>query len=105
MDVEPLPELLQRVETLASITAQLAKMVEARQAETSTNANHATISINAGGLGVWIAITACLVMLAVNAILVVTLIDHGRQIDGLDDKLTATYMMAPHLRPPEKKTK
>lgn len=65
--------------------------------------NHATVSINAGGLGVWIATTGCIVMLAVNVVLVMIFIDQGRRIDDLNDKLTATYMMAPHLKPPEKK--
>lgn len=93
------------VQQLREATERADRLMRALPAALNTGTSHANISVNAGGLGVWVATTACFIMLAVNAILVAILIDHGRQIDDLNDKLTATYMMAPHLRPPEKKAK
>lgn len=90
-DIRRFAEVTERVDRLARAFTPMVQ-----------GTSHANINVNAGGLGLWASMTACLVMLAVNAILVVILIDHGRQIDDLNDKLTATYMMAPHLKPPEK---
>lgn len=71
----------------------------------STNSAASNININAGGIAVWAAVTACLVMLAVtivSAIFVsIVLNDQGRQIGRAQDHLTAIYMMAPHLKPKE----
>ena len=65
------------------------------------NAGSSVITVNAGGIGVWIAGTCCLVMLAVNLFLAAMLIDHSRKIDDLRDYLNAIYMMAPQLKPAE----
>lgn len=65
------------------------------------NANSAasTLTINAGGVGVWIAATCCAIMLAITLGLTAMLIDHSRQIGRMQDHLTAIYMMAPHPKP------
>jgi hypothetical protein len=63
--------------------------------------NQSTISVNAGGVGVWLAASACAVMLAANLALVAMLISHDRKIDDLRHHLTAIYMLAPHLTPEE----
>ena len=65
------------------------------------NANNAVIAINAGGVGVWIATTACIVMLAVNVALLFMVTGHDRKIERMQDHLNAIYMMAPHLKPPD----
>jgi hypothetical protein len=65
--------------------------------------NQSHINVNAGGLGVWIACTACAVMLAVNVFLIVLYVDQQAQIRQLGEYLQAVYMMAPSLRSPEKK--
>lgn len=83
----------------AEVTQRVDSIVRAMPAAVRGNSS-AHISVNAGGLGLWLATTACLVMLAMNVVLVMLFVDHGRQIDDLNDKLTATYMMAPHLKPP-----
>ena len=69
------------------------------QALPSNSGNLSTINLNAGGVGVWIATTACAVMLAVNIVLVVILADHSRKIDDLNHYINAIYMMAPQLKP------
>lgn len=52
------------------------------------NENSAKITINAGGIGVWLAVTACGMMLAMNLALLVMLVDHGRKIDELSRTTT-----------------
>ena len=66
-------------------------------------ANNAVININAGGVGIWIATTSCVVMLALNIVLLVTLTGHDRKIERMQDHLNAIYMMAPQLKPEETK--
>ena len=73
-------------------------------------ASNATITVQAGGLGVMIATGACVLMLAIN---VMQLVDRMRQDNEIrelraadrrhDDYLSAIYMQAPHLRPKEEK--
>jgi hypothetical protein len=64
--------------------------------------NQSSIHINAGGMGVWLACTACAVMLAVNLFLVALYIDQQQQIRQLGEYLQAIYMMAPSLQPEKK---
>jgi len=74
--------------------------------------SRAEVHVNAGGVGVWISTTACLVMLS--ALLVGTLFvlreftRYDAQIAELRandktqaDYLAAIYMQAPHLKPKE----
>ena len=68
------------------------------------NTNNAVITVNAGGVGVWIATTACIVMLAVNIALLFMIAGHDRKIERMQDHLNAIYMMAPHLKPEDKTT-
>ena len=65
------------------------------------NANSAVITVNAGGVGVWISTTACVVMLAINLGLMFMLFSHDRKIERMQDHLNAIYMMAPQLKPNE----
>jgi len=65
----------------------------------ANSGSQSTVTINAGGVGVWIAVTASVVMLAVNMVLVVLLANHDRKIDELQDYVHAIYMMAPQLKP------
>ena len=76
----------------------------------SNGTNNATITVQAGGLGVIIATGACVLMLAIN---IMQLVDRTRldsEVRELraadkdhDNHLSAIYMMAPHLKPEEKK--
>lgn len=65
------------------------------------NASKSEINVNAGGVGVWIATTACIAMLAVNLVLAALWVGHERKIERLEDYLQAIYAAAPHLKPPE----
>jgi hypothetical protein len=62
-----------------------------------------SVSINAGGAGIWIAVTCCIVSFVINVGLAVAFLTHDRKIDDLGDYVNAIYMMAPQLKPPEKK--
>lgn len=64
--------------------------------------NQSTITINAGGAAVWIAVSAAAVMLALNLALIVMLVNHDRKIDDLEHYINAIYMLAPSLKPQEK---
>lgn len=68
-----------------------------------TATGNATITVNAGGVGVWVACTAAILSCALTVILTVFYIDQARRIDDMKDYLNAIYMMAPHLKPPEEK--
>lgn len=63
------------------------------------NTSASTITVNAGGIGVYIAATCCAVMLAVNLFLIAIIVNHERKIDDLSDYIHAIYMMAPSLKP------
>lgn len=58
------------------------------------NTSASTITVNAGGIGVYIAVTCCAVMLAVNVLLIAVIVDHSRKLDRLQDYVTATYMIS-----------
>lgn len=65
--------------------------------------NSAKIEVNAGGTGVWIATTACCVMVAVGLFMGLWVVDLSRRVSELNNYLQAIYMMAPQLKPePEK---
>lgn len=67
--------------------------------------NQATITVSAGGIGVWIASTAAIVMLAVNMLLISVYVTDKQEmksnINKMQDYLNAIYMQAPQLRPKE----
>lgn len=69
------------------------------------NSSASNVSLNAGGVAVWIAASACAVSVAVTIAAIIfgalVIIDQGRQIGRAQDHLTAIYMMAPHLKPKE----
>jgi len=67
----------------------------------NNSGNQSTVTLNAGGVGVWMAVTACAVMLAINVALMVLIVNHDRKIDDLEHYINAIYMMAPGLKPQE----
>lgn len=89
------------VRELAGIVQTLAATLPSSTLSPVSTSN---ININAGGVGVWIATTACAVMLAINMFMVALYLDQQQQIRDLDAYLSAIYMMAPSLKPPEKKS-
>ena len=70
-------------------------------ASSSNSGNQSTITLNAGGVGVWIAVSACAVMLAINVALAVMLVNHDRKIDDMEHYINAIYQAAPQLKPKE----
>jgi hypothetical protein len=63
---------------------------------------NATITVNAGGVGVWVAVTCCAVMLTIGIIGGFLYIDQSRKVDQMQDYLNAIYMQAPYLKPKDK---
>lgn len=61
----------------------------------------AKIEVNAGGTGVWIATTACCVMVAVGLFMGLWVVDLSRKVERMEDYLQAIYAQAPHLKPKE----
>ncbi len=69
----------------------------------SGNTNTAKIEVNAGGVGVWIATTACCVMVAASLFMGLWVVDLSRKVSELENYLNAIYMMAPSLKPDDQK--
>lgn len=67
--------------------------------------SNSTVTINAGGAGVWVAVTCCIVSFVMNIGLAVALLIQSREVAGLRDYVTATYMMAPQLQEIAKRIK
>lgn len=88
---------------MESAESALARMLKDLDALLPRSTNTAKIEVNAGSLGVWACVTACIAMLVLNIALLVMLVNHDRKIDDLSHYLNAIYMAAPHLKPPEKK--
>lgn len=58
-----------------------------------------TVNVNAGGLGIWIATTLCLVMLTVALMQRDDIGEMRAELRDHRHQLNAIYMMAPHLKP------
>lgn len=99
-DMSELKNKLAQMET--QFDATMNRTIDCLSKAQNTASNQSTISINAGGVGVWVATTACAVMLAVNVMLVGIIVSHERKLDDLSDYIHAIYMMAPSLKPAEK---
>lgn len=78
--------------------------------------SQAFITIDAGGLGVWVASTACLIMLALmivgalwysadRANTQAQLVELREENKTMQAFLSAIYIQAPHLKPAEEKDK
>lgn len=60
----------------------------------------ATITVNANGIGLTVALIVCAFMAGMNLVLVGMLIDHSRKIDDLNHYLTAIYADQPKKETP-----
>jgi hypothetical protein len=58
----------------------------------------ATVNVNAGGVGVWLAMTACCVMLAVSILLALEVGHIRQQTREMQHQLNAIYVLAPQLK-------
>lgn len=64
----------------------------------NSNGGSATIHVNAGGVGLWVVITAFCVMLAINLVLWLWVSRIDRENSEYGHQLNAIYMMAPQLK-------
>jgi hypothetical protein len=93
------------VNTQAAVMQDLARALgEQRHVESArATGGRAEMHFNAGPIGLWVAVAAAAVMLAVNLCLLVTgalwlgRIDRENSEHG--HQLNAIYMLAPHLKP------
>lgn len=94
------------METLAAIQKELREIRETRERRAMPAMTTSQVTINGGGIGVIITSAAACFMLGV--MLVQSVAYNGRlsaqqqEINRLEDYLSAIYMQAPHLKPPEK---
>ena len=86
---------------LTNEVAGLAHMVRSIAERAPTNGGNVTISVNAGGVGLWIAVTCAVVALIALLVAVLLHVDLSRKVDRVTDYQTATYMIAPQLKPKE----
>lgn len=87
-------------EDMARLEAAVNKFADTAAKLSHNSGNQSTITFNAGGIGVWLAVSSCAVMLALNMALLAAVMNHDRKIDDLRHVLSAIYMIAPSLQPP-----
>ncbi len=90
-------------DTIRGLQDAAERLEKATRNLAGNSGNQSTITLNAGGIGVWIACTCCAVMLACNVFLVGLYLDQQSHIRDLDSFLAAIYMQAPYLKPEPKK--
>lgn len=62
-----------------------------------------TITVNAGGIGVWLAMTCCAVATTLCLVMVLMYVDTNRKYDRMQDLLSVIYQQAPWLKEPPQK--
>lgn len=88
-------DTLEEARALRAAIEALARKID----EAPAKVNTATVSINAGGIGVWVASTCAAVSVAVAICLGGVILNQQREIAELRQYAVATYMIAPHLKP------
>lgn len=61
--------------------------------------NVTQFTVQAGGIGVWLCVSACAVMFVLTVVVGMLFLDLSRKYDRMQDHLSAIYMMAPQLKP------
>lgn len=86
---------------MSSRETEVAEAIEglSQMLREARSTNSATISVQAGGVGVWIATCCCSMMLGVGLVVGSLYLDQQRQIGELRAYLAAIYMQAPYLKP------
>lgn len=73
-----------------------------RNERVQANTSQSNFNLNAGGLGVWAAVTACAMTLAacipVVVILSMLVVDQGRKLDRTEDYLQSIFQQVPKLK-------
>lgn len=65
------------------------------------NKSSSNISVNFGGVGIWIVTTLFIASMVINLCLGIAFLNHDRRIDDLADYIHAIYAVAPQLKPKE----
>ena len=72
----------------------------------SNSVGNSIINVNAGGIGIWVTVSACALMFVMNIFLIIGMglivLNQSRKNDELASYITAIYMMAPQLKPQDK---
>ena len=94
------PEDMRRLgESIVSLERVINKL-------TPNQSNNATVTLQAGGLGVWICATCCVVMFALllagSCSAGFFAVKQSERMDRMQDYLNAIYAQAPQLKPKEK---
>lgn len=96
----------ERLLTLMDEVEEMARTLKPQVGDSSRSTS--TITINAGGMGVWVAAwiasiccTACLVAMVLGGM---WMLHQAKQIDDLNAYLQAIYQQAPSLQPPKEKS-
>lgn len=72
--------------------------IAVERAAHNRNASNSTITVNAGGVGVWVATTACVVMLAVSCLMTFLYLDVRDEQRVTAAELHTIYVLVPELR-------
>jgi hypothetical protein len=85
---------------LASLAVAVAGLREELKAmHLARHANTANVSVNAGGIGVWVASTCAAVAMTLCLAMGGVILNQQREIGELRQYLAAIYMQVPHLKP------
>lgn len=105
-----------RIEGVETSVNEIKETVQRMATNHSGQQSVSSITIDAGSIGVWIAATACLVMLAALVVgglwmsrelnrIDVTMSERKEEADRMQTYLSAIYAQAPHLKPKDEEKK
>lgn len=69
-----------------------------REAMKGTNNTHQTITLSAGGIGVWLCATFCAVMFAMSLVGIVAFVTIFQKVDRMQDYWNVTLQYVPGLK-------
>lgn len=90
------------IEASAKLQASVDQLTSAMSEGRSHSGGKAEIHVNAGGVGLWVAVTCCLIAVILMSTCFVLFLNLDRKVDRALDYQTARYMMAPHTKPKDK---
>lgn len=93
------PSPSETMELVVAINRVLDRLDRFERQDGATNS--AQITVQAGGIGLWLAALCACVCLVMTLVLGMLFLDHSRKIDDLGHYLQAIYAQAPQLKPEE----
>ncbi len=91
------PSVIEAIQRNADASARLLVAAEALrdlQASTASSGGKAEIHFNAGGLGLWVAVTCCVVAMVVAVGALILFVNLDRKVDRAIDYQQANYRSA-----------